>query len=62
MNKITDNKQCPILWHVDDLKKSHAAHAVVSRFLADIDAEYRKIAKMTITRGKVHKYIEMTVD
>ena len=62
MNKIIDNKQCTILWHVDDLKTSHVDPVVVSSFLADIDAEYGKIAKMTITRGKVHKYLGMTID
>ena len=40
----------------------HANPAVVSRVLADLDAEYGTIAKMTITRGKVHKYLGMTID
>ena len=62
MNNIIDNKQCTILWHVDDLNKSHVYPAVVSSVLADIDAEYGKISKMTITRGKVHKYLGMTID
>ena len=62
MNKIIDNKKCTILWHVDDLKTSHVDPAVVSSILADIDTEYGKIAKMTITRSKVHKYLGMTID
>ena len=62
MNKIIDNKQCTIIWHIDDLKTSHIYPAIVSSVLADIDAEYGKIAKMTTTRGKVHKYLEMTND
>ena len=62
MNNIIDNKQYIILWHVDDLKTSHVDPVVVSGVLADIDAEYGKIAKMTITRGKVHKYLGMTID
>ena len=62
MNKIIDNKQCTIIWHLDDLKTSHVDLAVVSRVIADIDAEYGKIAKMPITRGKVHKYLGMTID
>ena len=62
MNKIIDNKKCTILWHVDDLNTSHVEPAVVSGVLADIDAEYGKIAKMTITRGKVHKYLRMNID
>ena len=62
MNKIIDNKQCTILWHVDDTKTSHVGPDVVSRVLADIDAEHGNIAKMTITRHKVHKYLGMTID
>ena len=48
MNKIIDNKQCNILWHVDDLKTSPVDPDIVSRVLADIDAEYGKIEKTTI--------------
>ena len=62
MNKIIDNKQCTIFWHVDDLKTSHVDPDIISSFLADIDAEYGKIATMTITRGKVHKCLGMTID
>ena len=61
MNNIIDNKQCTILWNVGDLKTSHVDPAVVSRVLSDIDAEYGKISKMTITRGKVHMYLGMTI-
>ena len=62
MNKIIDNKQCTIIWHVDDLKTSHFNPTVVSSVIADIDAEYVKISKMTIMQGKVHKYLGMTID
>ena len=55
MNKIIDKKQCTILWHVNDLNKSHVDPAVISSVLVSIDAEYGKILKMTIMRGKVHK-------
>ena len=37
MHKIIEDKLCAILWHVDDLKKSHVKPAVISRVLADID-------------------------
>ena len=37
VNKITENKQCTILWHVDDLRTSHVDPAVVSSVLSDID-------------------------
>ena len=39
-----------------------AESTVISRVLAYIDEEYGKITKMTITRGKVHKYLGMTMD
>ena len=55
MKKIIDNKQWYVLCHVND-------PAIFSSTLADIDAEYGKISKMTITRGKVHKYLGMTFD
>ena len=45
MNKIIDNKQCTILWHVDDLKTSHVDPAVVSSILADIDTELGRLQK-----------------
>ena len=34
---------------------------IVSSVLADIDAEYGKISKMTITQGNIHKYLGMTI-
>ena len=61
MNNIIDDKQFTILWHVDDLKTSHVDPAVIYSLLADIDAEYEKIEKMTITRGKVHKYLGVNI-
>ena len=62
MNKIIDNKQSIILWHVDDLKTSHVNPAIISGVITDIDAEYGKIEKIVITRGKVHKYLGMIID
>ena len=62
MNKIVDKKQCTILWHVDDLRTSHFDPAVISSVFSDIDAEYGKIKKMTITRGKLHKYLGVNID
>ena len=62
MNKIIDNKQCSILWNDDDLKTSNVNPAIFFSVLADIDAKYEMIAKMTITWGKVHEYLRMTID
>ena len=40
----------------------HVDSKMVSSVLADIDAKYGKIAKITITRGKIHKYLGMTIN
>ena len=39
MNKIIDDKQCTILWNIDDLKTSNTGPAIIYSVLADIDAE-----------------------
>ena len=62
MNKIINNKQRTILWHVDELNTPHVEPTVISSVLAEIDAEYGKIEKMTITWGKVHKYLGTKID
>ena len=40
---------------------SYVDPEIVSSIIYDIDAEYGKIAKMTITRGKIQKYLGMTI-
>ena len=41
---------------------SHVGYDIVFSVLSKIDAEYENIAKMTITRGKTHKFPRMTID
>ena len=40
----------------------HVDYDIFSRVLVDTDAEYGNIAKMTITWGKIHKYVGMIID
>jgi hypothetical protein len=61
-NKIIEGKQCTILWHVDNLKISHADEKVVTSVLSMLNAEFGKEAPMTITQGKVHDYLGMKID
>jgi hypothetical protein len=61
-NKMIDGKQCTILWHVDDLKISHVDAEVVTGIIEQIDEEFGKEAPLTITRGKIHEYLGMTLD
>jgi hypothetical protein len=61
-NKMIDGKQCTIIWHVDDLKISHVDPEAVTCMIKLIDEEFGKEAPITVTRGKVHDYLGMTLD
>jgi hypothetical protein len=61
-NKTIDGKQCTILWHVDDLKISHVDPKVNTTMIGLIDNEFGKEGPITVTRGKVHDYLGMTLD
>ena len=59
--KIFNDKQYTMLCHVDDLNISHVDLDIISRVISDIDAEYGNIVKITITQGKIHKYLSTTI-
>ena len=61
-NKMIDGKQCTILWHVDDLKISHVDPNAVTNTIGLIDREFGKEGPITVTRGKIHDYLGMTLD
>ena len=61
-NKIINGKQCTILWHVDDLKISHIDPDVNTDIIEMIGNEFGKEAPLTITRGRIHDYLGMTLD
>jgi hypothetical protein len=67
-NKTIDGKQCTVVWHVDDLKILHVDPKAVTTILNLLDAQYGqeivggKPAPLTITRGKIHDYLGMTLD
>jgi hypothetical protein len=62
VNKTIEGHQCTVLWHVDDVKISHVSPAVVTDILDKINARFGKDAPLTITRGKIHEYLGMTID
>ena len=62
VNKMINNKQATIVWHVDDLKISHADKAVVTEIIDFISKEFGQTAPLTIMRGKEHEYLGMTID
>jgi hypothetical protein len=61
-NKTINGKQCTMLWHVDDIKISHEDPKVVSQMIELLKGTYGKEAPLTITWGKVHEYLCMTID
>jgi hypothetical protein len=61
-NKTINGKQCTILWHVDDLKISHVDKKVNDMILNKLNERYGKEAPLTVTRGRVHDYLGMTLD
>jgi hypothetical protein len=54
--------QCTILWHVDNIKVSHVDSKEVTKMLTLFSQEYGKEALLTITQGKIHKYLGMTIN
>lgn len=61
-NKIVDGRQCTIAWYVDDLKISHTDPAVVEDIFQKLQDEFGKKAPLSVTRGKIHSYLGMTID
>ena len=52
-----------IVWHVDDLKVSHKDLKEVDKFIKFLKREYEDdMGKVKVTRGKIHKYLGMTLD
>ena len=63
-NKMVNGKQFTVVWHVDDLKVSHADSNEVTKFIDWIKSKYEdaEIGRVTISRGKKHKYLGMMLD
>ena len=61
-NKMNNSAQHIISWHVDDFKFSHKDSQVNDKFVKWIHKKYGTIGEVKVTRGKVHKYLGMTLD
>jgi len=61
-NKMINESQCTIVWHVDDLKISHVDKSAVNDVISLLSKEFGKEAPLTIKRGNVHEYLGMTLD
>jgi hypothetical protein len=66
-NKKIEGKQMTICFHVDDCKLSHLKNKVMDSMIEYLHQEYESILEdgsgaMTVSRGKIHKYLGMTLD
>jgi hypothetical protein len=66
-NKSINEQQMTITFHVDDCKLSHRDSKVMDDMIDWLQQEYKSIfedgsGKMTVSRGKVHTYLGMTLD
>ncbi|CAJ1940182.1 unnamed protein product [Cylindrotheca closterium] len=62
-NKVIDEKQQTIRFHVDDLMSSHMDPKVNDEFAKWLNMRgYGSIKECTIIRGKIHRYLGMTLD
>eukprot|EP00980_Cylindrotheca_fusiformis_P012362 scaffold3036_cov117-Cylindrotheca_fusiformis.AAC.1 len=62
VNKNINGKQCTIGWHVDDLKISHVENDVIEGVYDLLNENYGKESPLTVSRGKIHEYLGMTID
>jgi hypothetical protein len=58
-NKNIEGKQCTIIWHVDDLKISHANKNVVENILKKLNNKFGQESPLTTCCGKVLEYLGM---
>jgi hypothetical protein len=66
-NKTVDGTQMTICFHVDDCKLSHHSSRANDNMIDWLCQEYESIfedgsGQMTVSRGRVHKYLGMTLD
>jgi hypothetical protein len=66
-NKIIEGKQMTICFHVDDCKLGHRKKKVMDTMIEYLREEYESIFEdgtgaMTVSRGKIHKYLGITLD
>ena len=58
-NNQIDGHQMTVVWNVDDLKISHKNQEEITKLAKYLSKIYDNIK---ISRGKVHKYLVMTLD
>jgi hypothetical protein len=62
VNKLINSKQCTLIWHVDNVKISHAEKAVVENIPKELNNKFGKNSLIRTTRGKVLEYLGITIN
>ena len=61
-NKMVNDKQFTILFHIDDLMLGHLCPNIVTFYIQKLQKEYGSLANLTVTRGRLHEFLGMTID
>ena len=54
--------QCTVLWHRGDIKLSHKYTCVITDLIWILNKDHRNNFPLSVTRGKVHDYLGITID
>lgn len=61
-NKIVNNKQCTLQFHMDNLMISHVNMNVVKEVVEDLNEYFGTIKLLFGTYGKIHEYLGIQID
>ena len=61
-DKMVNGKQFTIVFHIDDLLLSNKYPNIVTLYIRKLQQEYGSREDLTVTRGKIHEYLGMTLD
>ena len=60
---MIDGTQCTLQYHVDDVILSHLNKEIILKEIERFEIQFRtKTQDITVTKGKVHEYVGMTLD
>ena len=62
MNITINGHQMTVVWHVDDLRLSHADVKEVDKFIQQMEETFGMDAPLSVSHGKTHDYLGMSLD
>ena len=61
-NELVNGKQFTIVFDIDDLLLSNNNPNIVTLYIRKLKQEYVSREDLTVTKGKIHEYLGMTLD